>query len=130
MPKIAVISEHLTPQVLGLAQALHFQRHEVMIITSHGEEVPDNVPFQVLKFFKTWSAFEAIRFFPRLLGHAPDVWHFVFSIKDSKKKPASHRPICLGSLGESSAKKGFSSELLREPLSHPCTESRSADEDG
>lgn len=85
MSKIAVISEHLTPQVLGLAQALHFQRHEVLIITSHAEEIPDDIPFQVLKFFKTWSAFEAIRFFPRLLGHAPDVWHFVFSIKGSKK---------------------------------------------
>ena len=84
MAKIALITEHITPQVLGLAQALQFHRHEIMLITSYDEEVPENINYQVLRFFKTWSAFEAIRFFPRLLGQAPDVWHFVFSSPDHK----------------------------------------------
>lgn len=79
MAKIALISSQLTPQTLGLAQSLQFHRHEVLIITSFGEPVPDGLNLQVLRYFKSWSAFEAIKFFPHLLGHAPDVWHFVFA---------------------------------------------------
>lgn len=79
MAKIALISEHLSPQTLGLAQALTFHRHDVMIITSAGEEVPDGISYPVLRFFKTWSAWEALKFFPHMLSQAPDIWHFVFA---------------------------------------------------
>lgn len=79
MAKIALISEHLSSQTLGLAQALTFHRHDVIIITSAGEEVPDAITYPVLRFFKTWSAWEALKFFPHLLSQAPDVWHFVFA---------------------------------------------------
>lgn len=79
MAKIALITKRLTPTSLGLAKALHFQRHEVLLITSAFEAVPDGLPFQVLSFFKSWSTLEALRFFPRLLSQSPRVWHFVFT---------------------------------------------------
>jgi hypothetical protein len=79
MAKIALVTQRLTPEALGLARALKFHRHEIILITSVNEEVPDDLDFQVLTFFKKWSAFEALRFFPRILGQAPEVWHFVYS---------------------------------------------------
>jgi hypothetical protein len=79
MAKIALISQKLTPEFLGFAKALHFHRHEVMIITGHETVVPGGLQFEVLTYFKKWSTIEALRLFPRLLAHSPTVWHFVFS---------------------------------------------------
>lgn len=96
MAKIALLTKKLTPQALGLAQALQFHRHEITIMTSASEVVPDNLGFPVLTYFKKWSALEALRFFPRILGQAPDVWHFVFS--DSKTEKPSGAQLVLASL--------------------------------
>lgn len=88
MAKIALISKSITPQVLGLAQALKFHRHDIIIITSHNEMVPDNLGYPVLTYFKKWNALEALKFFPRILGQAPDVWHFVYSDAHDRPKMA------------------------------------------
>lgn len=90
MAKIALLSKKLNAQSLGLAQALKFHRHEVILITSASENVPDNLGYQVLTYFKSWSALEAIKFFPRILGQAPEVWHFVFSDLDVEKPTPAH----------------------------------------
>lgn len=80
----------MSPQAIGLAKALQFHRHEVLIITSAEETVPDHLGFQVLTFFKSWSAIEALRFFPRILGQAPEVWHFVFADTETERPSAAH----------------------------------------
>lgn len=90
MAKIALLTKKLSPQALGLARALQFHRHEVIVMTSATESVPDNLGFQVLTFFKTWSALEALRFFPRILGQAPEVWHFVFADTETERPGAAH----------------------------------------
>ncbi len=90
MAKIALLSRTLSPQVLGLAQALKNHHHEIILITSADEAVPDDLGFQVLTYFKKWSAVEALKFFPRLLGQAPEVWHFVFSDMDTEKPSPAH----------------------------------------
>ncbi|MEZ0392391.1 MAG: hypothetical protein ACAH59_09260 [Pseudobdellovibrionaceae bacterium] len=90
MAKVALLSKRLTPQALGLAQALQFHRHEVMMITSAQETVPDSLGFQVLTYFKTWSFLEALKFFPRVLGQAPEVWHFVFSDFEKENPTPAH----------------------------------------
>ncbi len=87
MAKIALITQTLSPQSLGLAQALQFHRHDVIMITSRDQNVPDELGFEVLTYFKTWSAIEALKFFPRILGQAPEIWHFVFSNRE-KDKPS------------------------------------------
>lgn len=89
MAKIALLTKKLTPEALGLAQALQFHRHEILMVTSADETVPDNLGYQVLTYFKSWSAFEALKFFPRLLSQAPIVWHFVFTnMKEESPTPA------------------------------------------
>lgn len=90
MAKVALISQKITPEVLGLAQALKMHRHDLMLITSNNEIVPDNLGFPVLTFFKRWSGFEALQFFPKILGQAPDVWHFVFSDSSIEKPKMAH----------------------------------------
>ena len=90
MAKIALLTRKLTPQALGLAQALRFHHHDVTIMTSVNEVVPDNLGYPVLTYFKRWSALEAIKFFPRILGQAPDIWHFVFSETETEKPSGAH----------------------------------------
>jgi hypothetical protein len=87
--KIALITQTLSPQALGLAQALQFHRHDVTLITSYHESVPDNLGFPVLTYFKSWSVLEALKFFPRILGQAPEIWHFVFSDRETDKPMAA-----------------------------------------
>lgn len=90
MAKVALITQKITPEVLGLAQALKLHRHEIILMTSANENVPDNLGYPVLTYFNKWSALEAIKFFPRLLGQAPDVWHFVFSDSKTEKPKMAH----------------------------------------
>jgi len=90
MAKIALLTQKLTPEALGLARALKFHRHDILLITSAMETVPDDLGFQVLTYFKSWSAFEALRFFPRILGQAPEVWHFVFADAAFEKPTPAH----------------------------------------
>ncbi len=90
MAKIALLTQRITPEALGLARALKFHRHEILLITSAMETVPDDLGYQVLTYFKTWSAFEALKFFPHILGQAPEVWHFVFSDMEHEKPSPAH----------------------------------------
>ena len=90
MAKVALLTRHLTPQALGLAQALRFQHHDVTLMTSASESIPDNLGYPVLTYFKKWSAVEAIKFFPRILGQAPDIWHFVFSDSEMERPSGAH----------------------------------------
>ncbi len=90
MAQIALITQTLTAQALGLAQALQFHRHDVKVITSANQEVPNDLGFPVLTYFKSWSALEALKFFPRLLGEAPEIWHFVYSDREKDQPMPAH----------------------------------------
>lgn len=90
MAKIALFTQTMSAQAVGLAQALQFHRHEVIMITSAKEPVPDGLGFQVLTYFKNWSAMEALLFFPRIMSYAPEVWHFVFSDMDAETPSPAH----------------------------------------
>jgi hypothetical protein len=90
LARVALLTQHLTPQALGLAQALKMHRHEMILITSAQEPVPDDLGIQVLTYFKKWSAVEALRFFPKLLGQSPEVWHFVFADTKKESPTAAH----------------------------------------
>ena len=90
MAKIALLSKKFSPQLLSLAQSLKSHHHDVTLITSQSENIPDDVGFPVLTFFKKWTAFEALQFFPRILMQAPDVWHFVFADSEAEKPSGAH----------------------------------------
>lgn len=83
MAKIAIISEFPDAATWGLAQGLHDQRQDVLLITSRDAEI-DQVPsFPLMTPFRKWSPLEAVKIFPRILQFNPDVIHFVFSQEKS-----------------------------------------------
>jgi hypothetical protein len=88
--KVALLSKKFSPQLLSLAQSLKSHHHEITIITSQSETIPDNIGFPVLTFFKKWTALEALQFFPRIFGQAPEVWHFVFADSENEKPGGAH----------------------------------------
>jgi hypothetical protein len=89
MAKVALFTQSLGPEFLSFAKALQCQRHEVMVITSKNIVPPPQFPYQTLTYFQRWSLLEALRLFPRLLSHAPLIWHFVFSdLRQEKMSPA------------------------------------------
>jgi hypothetical protein len=90
MAKVALISKKFSPQLLSLAQALKSHHHDISIITSQSENIPDDIGFSVLTYFKKWTILEALRFFPRILGQTPEVWHFVFADTDLEKPSGAH----------------------------------------
>lgn len=128
MAKIALISHTASTQSLGLAHALHLQRHEVIFITSRDQIIDEQVPFKVLTFFKSWSLLEALRFIPRLISHAPDILHIVISEKNPKEtsvailalasfvKSLPNRLVALTSYGSPSKKQRF----ILKPLLRLC----------
>lgn len=76
MAKIALITKNLTSTSWQLALALKAQQHEVLILTSRGEEVPPG-DLQVWSYFKSWSALEAFRLLPRLFMQQIQIMHLV-----------------------------------------------------
>lgn len=128
MAKIALVSRTASSQALGLAQALHLQRHEVIFITGHNQIIDTQVPFKVLTFFKSWSLLEAVRFLPRLISHAPEILHIVISEKNPREtsvaalmlasfiKSLPNRLVALTSYGPPSLKQ----RLILKPLLRMC----------
>lgn len=84
MAKIAIISEFADNTTWSLAESLHFQKQEILLVTSRDQTI-DRVPtFEIMTPFRKWNALEALKVFPRLLQWNPDVVHFVFSQSRSK----------------------------------------------
>jgi hypothetical protein len=86
MAKIALFCENFHETTRDLARALHSLRHEVILVTSREVEHTEDLPFTVLTYFKSWSALEGIKFIPRFISHAPEVWYFCFP------EPRRHPP--------------------------------------
>lgn len=84
MAKIALISEFADSATWSLAEGLHYQKQDVLLITSRNQNI-DRVPtFEIMTPFHRWSTLEAFKLFPRLIQWNPDVIHFVFSQGTSK----------------------------------------------
>jgi hypothetical protein len=94
--KIALFCESYHETTRDLARALHSLRHEVILVTSRNVQHDEHLPFPVLTYFKKWSALEALKFIPRFISHAPDVWHFSFP--EPKKNPPKGAHLVLAAL--------------------------------
>jgi hypothetical protein len=78
MAKIVLLGRHLHHTVWPLAQSLQAQQHQVYLVTSRDVEVHESsADVSVMTFFKTWSAWEALKFIPILLNLNPQIFHLV-----------------------------------------------------
>lgn len=90
MAKIALITRNFSKEVESLAHSLSGLRHDVILITDRDTPLPQNYSGMVLTPFKKWTPLEALRFFPKFLGQAPHIWHFVFSDCEKEFPTAAH----------------------------------------
>lgn len=86
MAKIILVSKHVNATSWQLAQALRSQQHEVVLLTSHGEEPPDASGIEFMGFFKRWSFLEGLRIIPGLFGLHPQILHLL--LDEDKMNPA------------------------------------------
>lgn len=88
MAKIALISEFADNSTWSLAEGLHYQKQDVLLVTSRDQEI-DRVPsFEIMTPFRKWNALESFKVFPRLIQWNPEVIHFVFSQAKSQVRLA------------------------------------------
>ena len=90
MAKIALISKNWTEPLAALIKALRDQRHEVLLITDRSTKINFEGEIEVLSYFKNWSAWEALKLFPRIFRDAPGIWHFVFTNPKTEKPKGAH----------------------------------------
>lgn len=95
MAKIAVITKDWNESAKSMALSLHQCRHDVTVITSKNTQIEESFPFPILTAFKSWSSLEVLHFFPRFLGQAPEVWHFVFTDPQGERPGAGHWLLAL-----------------------------------
>ncbi len=93
MAKIALISENWTEPIEALAKSLKEQKHEVLFVTGRNTLIENTLDLQVLAYFKNWTAWEAIKLFPRLLSNPPEIWHFIFTNPQVEKPKSAHWAI-------------------------------------
>ncbi|MGZ3768324.1 MAG: hypothetical protein ACXVCP_03615 [Bdellovibrio sp.] len=87
MAKIILVTKNINPTSWQLAQALKSQQHEVVLLTSHGEEtLSDSSGIEFMAFFKRWSFFEGLRIIPGLFGLQPQILHIL--LDEDKMNPA------------------------------------------
>ena len=78
MAKIVLVGRHLHHTVWPLAQSLQAQQHQVHLITARDAEVQHSTGgIEVMTYFKTWSAWEGLRFIPVLLNLNPQIFHLI-----------------------------------------------------
>lgn len=77
MAKILLVSRKASPSAWLLARALRSQQHEVIFLTSYGEQVAHTQDIEFLAYFKKWNTLEATRLLPILLPLQPQIVHFV-----------------------------------------------------
>lgn len=112
MARIAVVSECLNDQVFDLAKSLRSQHHDVFIITGSKEKVENSDQFQILQYFKKWSATEAAKFFLKILPLNLEIWHFVYPDQDKINPKAAH--IVLANMARSFPRKVIATSFYDE----------------
>ncbi|QDK36739.1 hypothetical protein [Bdellovibrio sp. NC01] len=87
MAKIILVSKKITATSWQLAQALRSQQHEVVMLTSYGEEPLGELRnIEFMAYFKKWSFLEGIKIIPGLFGLQPQILHLV--LEEDKMSPA------------------------------------------
>lgn len=78
MAKIILVSKQINSTSWQLAKALKSQQHEVVLMTSYGEIPTDESNgIEIMAYFRRWSALEALRLLPGLLGLNPQIFHLL-----------------------------------------------------
>lgn len=95
MAKILIISRHVTETSLQLAKSLKNQQHEIYFFTGRDEPLHETFGIHFLTYFKKWSVFESVKFFPVMLGIQPDIIHFLLSNDE-----VSHAEIILSTIAK------------------------------
>lgn len=87
MAKIILVSKNITATSWQLAQALRSQQHDVVILTSQGEEPLDDLKnIEFMAYFKKWSFLEGIKIIPGLFGLQPQILHVI--LDEDRMNPA------------------------------------------
>lgn len=86
MAKIILVSKNVNPTSWQLTQALKSQQHEVVLLTSYGENPPNTSGIEFMGFFKRWNLFEGLRIIPGLFGLQPQILHIL--LEDDRMNPA------------------------------------------
>lgn len=77
MAKIILVTEKVNSTSWPLALSLKAQQHEVIFLTSFGEEAANTDGIRFMAYFKKWSFLEAIRVLPMLFSYEPQVLHII-----------------------------------------------------
>lgn len=77
MAKIILVAEKVNSTSWPLALSLRAQQHEVIFLTSYGEEIDDTRGIRFMGYFKKWSFLEALRILPMLYSYEPQVLHLI-----------------------------------------------------
>jgi hypothetical protein len=87
MAKIILVTEKVNSTSWPLALSLKAQQHEVIFLTSHGEECANADGIRFMAYFKKWSFLEALRILPILFTYEPQVLHIIL---DHGKMTGAH----------------------------------------
>lgn len=87
MAKIILVTEKVNSTSWPLALSLKAQQHEVIFLTSHGEEATNTDGIRFMAYFKTWSFLEGLRVLPMLFSYEPQVLHIIL---DQGKMTGAH----------------------------------------
>jgi hypothetical protein len=77
MAKIILVTEKVNSTSWPLALSLRAQQHEVIFLTSHGEEASNADGIRFMAYFKKWSFLEGLRILPMLFSYEPQVLHII-----------------------------------------------------
>jgi len=77
MAKIILVAEKVNSTSWPLALSLRAQQHEVIFLTSQGEDAANTDGIQFMAYFKRWSVLEALRLLPLLFSYEPQVLHLI-----------------------------------------------------
>jgi len=87
MAKIILVTEKVNSTSWPLALSLKAQQHEVIFLTSHGEEAANADGIRFMAYFKKWSFLEALRILPMIFSYEPQVLHIIL---DNTPLTAAH----------------------------------------
>ncbi len=96
MAKVIIVAEKVTSMSWPLALSLRAQQHEVIFLTSHGEDAALSDGIRFMAYFKKWSFFEALRILPMLFSYEPQILHIII---DKQRLKGAH--VALASYAKS-----------------------------
>lgn len=77
MAKVILVAEKVNSTSWPLALSLKAQQHDVIFLTSHGEDAANTDGIRFMAYFKTWSFLEGLRVLPMLFSYEPQVLHII-----------------------------------------------------